>query len=116
MKVSISRLLTCGIESLASAYNIHSGHRTLRILGTARQETSRNEFVHFFIVSLEITYMGSRVDGRMRLIVVLALAWSIESTLLEADIYASEGNYGTGAHDQPLSKTTPRGVHSLFTD
>lgn len=78
------RVLTGGVELLLAVLHIYRCQPASRILGTAREEATRDILVHSLLVPSEVPCMRGGMNWGMRVIIVFALPRSIEASILQA--------------------------------
>jgi hypothetical protein len=70
------------VKVLAAVYDLNGGLKSKRILGAASEKPSSDKLINALLVAGQIADMRSRVDGRMRLVIILASAGLGESTAI----------------------------------
>jgi hypothetical protein len=70
------------IKVLAAVYDFNGCLKSKRILRAASEKPSSDKLINALLVAGQIAGMRCRVDGRMRLVVVLASAGLGESTAI----------------------------------
>lgn len=85
---------TSGFELLPTALYFHSRLLSLSILRTARKEPTSNVVVDLLVVAAQVRNMGSRVNGRMRFIVVSTISGPLKPALLKPCSRNSSSQYG----------------------
>jgi hypothetical protein len=70
------------VKVLAAVYDLNGGLKSKRILGAASEKPSSDKLINALLVAGQIADMRCRVDGRMRLVIILASAGLGESTAI----------------------------------
>jgi len=70
------------IEVLAAVYDFNGGFKSERILRAASEKPSSDKLINALLVAGQIAGMRCRVDGRMRLVIILASAGLGEPTAI----------------------------------
>jgi hypothetical protein len=75
--------LTLRREALAGDVNFDDRLHSSSVLGAAGEEATGDQVVHLLVVACEVVDVRSGVDGRMSLIVLLAVAGSLKAAVGE---------------------------------
>jgi hypothetical protein len=70
------------MEHVPAANDVNLCLPSLCVFGTTGQESACDIFIYPLLIPCKISDKGGRMDGRMRFIIILAIAWGSERPVL----------------------------------